>query len=817
MAGATGDVEQRSAILLERGEELLGVLEAAAWPMWLASLDGQCIHFNDAWLNLTGRTLEQERGSGWLDGVHPGDRERVRDVFVESVAAQRNLLCRYRVRCADGEYRWVEDQGRPIRDRCGDAIGYAGSVQDLSAQWRRDEAVRELEKRSHVHSSQFEALFDAVPVIVWIAHDVEGRWITGNQASREFLQLPEGANPSLTAAEAARPAHYRVIHQGREVTGADLPVQKVANSGRAMRNCEMIVEFADGRRSHLRGNIEPLRDRAGDPQGAIGAFADISDLVNTREELIRREKRFRETVANSLAGFFLIDSQGRFADVNQAWLDIHGYERREDVVGRHFSLIALPHTGPMLEACFKRVLSGESLRAVDNEIVRPNDGQRRHLAFSARPTFVDGQLVEIDGFVIDITERKLSERALRDAHDLLEQRVAERTEALAAANEELLRSNNELLRIRSLLENISEMLPGMVFLQDESTGGLIYTNRGFRGFFLRGDQPDGNRIIHSRIASDDLMVLDRLYQRLKTPSEVPATVEAELRARDHDGTERRMLFCLTRFGDGRDGKREILGVIVDVTDSRLAELATRRGERLVALGTFTAGVAHEINNPLGTILLHADLIEDEVARLAAGPTVAESLGEIKQAATRCAGIVKRVLEFSRPKTTTLESCQLSEVMEFVVKMTSHLAGNSGVELCIEEPERPPPVRANRAEIEQVLINLVHNAIQARSSRIVLRGELTPERDRVTVCIDDDGEGMTEHQVKRVTDPFYTTRLGEGGTGLGLSICERILRDHGSQLLIQSVPDLGTSMRFSLPICESDHREGANHGGQSPAG
>lgn len=775
------------------------VIDAAAWPMWLARLDGHCVHFNDGWLEMTGRTLQQELGWGWLENVHPDDQFRIKQTFIRAIEHFDHYLCRYRIRHHGKGYRWIEDSGRPVRSRDGTIVGYAGSAVDLSDQWQRAEQIENLARRSQRSAGEFEALIDAIPAIIWIAHDPKAKWITGNQAARDFLRLPRSVNHSLTPSSGKGHTHFEVFHDGSKLEADDLPIQKVAQTGIPIRNFEETIVFSDGSQYVMRGNVEPLVDSNGNRYGAVAAYVDLTDLKRTEELLRKSRQRLNQTIQDSMAGYFRLDSSGCYHEVNPAWLAMHGWDDADQVLGRHFSINHNTNTLDAMTALVHRLLSGQSVQGLEIAACA-REGRTLFQTLSARPLQEKGRFSGIEGFVVDITASKEAEEALRQAHQLLEQRVADRTAQLQQANQKLQRTNQELNRTRHLLESMSHMLPGMVYLQNLGAGAILYANRDFQTFFLQDGRDYRHETIRDRVIPEDQPVFDQLFHRLRNlPADSTERCQAEVRARGDDEQEYRLHFSLGLFQADSESEQEILGVVLDVTDTRLAELATHRSDRLVALGTFTAGIAHELNNPLGTILMHIELMKQTGITEQSDAELYESVKTIGESVRRCSDIVKQVLDFSIARNETLEPLPSDEIVRFVTKVTKHVAQIAGATVQSDIPTDLPPVVGRRSQIEQVLINLIKNAIEAKATLITI--DLRPDQSEPCLhfIIEDDGTGMTDRQLARVGDPFYTTRLDSGGTGLGLSICNRILHDHGTKLWIQSMPGKGTTIRFSLPL------------------
>lgn len=268
----------------------------------------------------------------------------------------------------------------------------------------------------------------------------------------------------------------------------------------------------------------------------------------------------------------------------------------------------------------------------------------------------------------------------------------------------------------------------------------------------------------------------------------------------------------------RDGRRVpvLLGVslleessedcicfVIDLSDRKRAEQELRRNERLASIGTLAAGVAHEINNPVGGILMAAQYAlesrDDSTA-------VERALNDIASNATRCGHIVKNVLKFAREQTSPKAPAELNQVVRHARDLVCRFAEERGSTLELVLTRGLPHVLMNQVEIEQVIINLVENAVQAGARRIILRTEAVG--DLVRVAIHDDGSGITQENGQRLFDPFYTTRYQEGGSGLGLSIAHGIVADHGGAIDLESEVGRGTTMTITLPRAGDSDGQGS---------
>ena len=250
-----------------------------------------------------------------------------------------------------------------------------------------------------------------------------------------------------------------------------------------------------------------------------------------------------------------------------------------------------------------------------------------------------------------------------------------------------------------------------------------------------------------------------------------------------------------------------------------------QAEKLSAIGQLVAGVAHELNNPLTSVIGYAQLLEDELAapgEMRPMADLAQDLRRIAQESERAARIVRNLLAFARRQTAERTPQDVADLFSRVIALRSYELRLNGVELVTDFQPGLPSVVADGSQLQQALLNLVLNAEQAMRGRAVKRLQVGARYDEagaaVELCIRDTGHGIETATLSRIFDPFFTTRDVGEGTGLGLSICYGIVRDHGGQIAVESTVDVGTVFSLLLParIDEPNSEESilVAHGEQS---
>ena len=226
---------------------------------------------------------------------------------------------------------------------------------------------------------------------------------------------------------------------------------------------------------------------------------------------------------------------------------------------------------------------------------------------------------------------------------------------------------------------------------------------------------------------------------------------------------------------------------------------TRSAERLAAVGTLAAGIAHQINNPVGAILAAAQFeLSDPTGASGSGGSARSTLEAIEREALRCARIVRSVLLFARADPGRVADHDLNEIVESSRIATAQYARERGARVVVRLGHRPVAVRGNAVELEQVLVNLIRNAIESRASDAEVHVRVEDSQARAVVLVRDNGTGLSDETKKRLFEPFYTTKLREGGSGLGLSVAHGILMTHGGEVEVVSEISAGTCFRITLP-------------------
>jgi two-component system NtrC family sensor kinase len=252
----------------------------------------------------------------------------------------------------------------------------------------------------------------------------------------------------------------------------------------------------------------------------------------------------------------------------------------------------------------------------------------------------------------------------------------------------------------------------------------------------------------------------------------------------------------------------VIAIGEDITARVEANRAVARAEKLAAIGRLAAGVVHEINNPLATISACAEALESRVSggefkESAALDDLREYLGLIRSEAFRCKTITNGLLDFSHRRSSEHILVNLADVISSAIRLLSHQQRGEQVKFQIETPNDLPLVAGDAGQLQQAVIALATNAIDAMPDGGVLKICSRRNGDSVLVEVSDTGVGIPHQNITKIFEPFFTTKEIGKGTGLGLAVCYGILTEHEGSLDVQSTPGVGTTFTISLPAINSD--------------
>ncbi|HEX4773375.1 MAG TPA: PAS domain-containing protein [Bryobacteraceae bacterium] len=708
---------------------------------------GETEFFNSRIMNFFGKTLEEMRN--WAPLLHPDDRERVVQAWMQSVRTGEPFDVEHRALHKNGSYRWLTTRGLPVFDRNGRIVRWYNLITDIDDRKRAEEALRASE-------FNFRMMVESIPGMV-LTTIAAGELEFANQQMLAFLgkTLDELRDWSqyLHAEDADR---VLALYQGAIETGQDLDVEY-----RMLR--------VDGVFRWVHCRALPHRDAEGHLMRWYMLLTDIEDLKQAEETARANELKFRLTIDNIPGLAFTCSSAGELEFVNQRVEEFFG--KRLDEL-KDWSSFVHPQDRPHIVSQWGHsVKTGEVL---DQELrLLRADGSygwvhSRHVPFRD----ADDRVVRWYCLITDIDDRKRAEDALR---------ASERD-----------------------LNLIVETIPGLVWCAVPGVDEPSYINGRILNFVGKSEKDFVQSGWEYFLHPDDK---DRAVHAWNHAVTTGQLFEDRVRFRAADGNYR-WFHNTAELGRDSDGQpTRWYGLLIDIDDrvtleKDLREMQERllRAAKIATLGELSASIAHEIGQPLAAVVANGHAC---LRWLSAQPPNLAKAMEAAERVTRdgedAGEIVRRIRALFKQAPIEKYKLDLNYVIrEVLAALRTEITGRD-VFLRTDLTSEILPVDGDRVQLQQLLLNLFLNALEAMDPvhdrpRILVVRSHRHSMDEVVVEIHDSGVGL--HSPENVFETFFTTK--KGGMGMGLAICRSVVEAHDGRLWISSPDGPGTIFSFALP-------------------
>jgi two-component system, cell cycle sensor histidine kinase and response regulator CckA len=518
---------------------------------------------------------------------------------------------------------------------------------------------------------------------------------------------------------------------------------------------------------------------------------DIAEqtVVERTGELHTQESRFRNFVDNSPAGYFFVDCKGLFQYVNAAWLSMHGYETAEEVVGKHFSLTQVDIDIEKAQQVFEQLLEGKPIPA--GEFSRKNkDGSIGYHLFTIHPVDADGDVIGLEGFLLDTTERKRVEQQLIMQTSLLQSTLDSTTDGVLVTD---LQNNNIIYNTQFL----------QMWHFEEENGIATLNNELFENALTQLVDPEKIRIKvaylfeHPEENSFDVMHFKdgRIFERYSQPQ----IMEGEIVGR------------IWSFRDVTERER-------NETERLQIENQLQQAQRMESIGRLAGGVAHDFNNILAGILGYAEILSDDYPDIESDAGNAVSM--IITGVERASDLTQQLLGFARGGKYSPLPLNVHDLLQKSVNVSEKIfEKNIAIQFSFNADECVS--EADENQLHQVFANLLINAkdsmpkggsLTITTDTVWLDQAALPEYQNVQegrylkVSLRDTGFGIAEDQLPHIFEPFYTTKAPGEGTGLGLAMVYGIVKHHHGFIFCESKLNVGTTFTILLPTTQKPVRE-----------
>jgi diguanylate cyclase (GGDEF)-like protein/PAS domain S-box-containing protein len=351
--------QKRAEAELEAKEELYrSVTDTGQALIWLAGPDGGCYYFNKPWLAFTGRTLEQESGNGWAEGVHADDLATCLEIYVKAFNRHENFSMIYRLRRHDGEYRSILDDGAPRFDGGGNFAGYVGHCLDITEHKRAEDELKRSEEALKLQNGLFSTLLDTLHVGVFMVEAPSGKPLVANHAALKLLGrgiLPDASRHNLSEV-------YKAYRNGtREPYPPDEMPILLAMKGETSHRNDMLIERPDGSTSLLEVFGSPVIDDTGRIWASLASFSDITERRRMEDRV--RELAFQDVLTGLPNRRLLNDRLSQVMSANKRsghhgavlFLDLDNFKPLNDTHGHGVGDLLLIQAAERLKSCVREM------------------------------------------------------------------------------------------------------------------------------------------------------------------------------------------------------------------------------------------------------------------------------------------------------------------------------------------------------------------------------------------------------------------------------------------------------------------------------
>jgi PAS domain S-box-containing protein len=723
---------------LEEREQLLKtVANGIPLPIVIARISQPEVLFaNELATEVFGLRIGHQRDAIRGAYLDLGDRKRLIETLFREGRVDRFEV---ELRRADGTTMWAILSARAIM--IGGQLAMLVTVTDISD---RKAAQVELEEREE----RFRAIAEGVPLSVLISRTEPSEILFANARAFETFGLVVGLE-----SEAIRAIYARAEDRSRLL-------ERLAKQGR-VDGFEVEMRARDDRTMWCLLSAREVS--FGGRPAVLTAITEVTQLKTMQQALQESEARLAAFMENAPVGMYLKDLEGRYVLLNPEMGKVLGTDI-DTMLGRTVLESPIGPCADFIPERDREVLRTGRVLVSEEHLPNP-DEYTWELVIRFPVRDADGHITHIGGFDVDITARKAMEEALK-------------------ASEQRFRA-------------FAEAHPVPLFIAHMDTARIIFAS-----------PPCADLL---RVPLDELVAGTtlRFYVDIEDRANILEQLRregfldgVEVRLRRADGSEFWAAFTsrLITF----EGQNAVVTALVDLTEPKRveSELARQRqilhqNEKMSALGSLLAGVAHELNNPLSVVVGHASLLED----FATDAAIRERALKIRTAADRCARIVRTFLAMARSKPRQRTAVQLNDTIDEALEIVAYGLRTADVEVTRNLAPDLPPVAADGDQLHQVFANLFVNAQQA------LQGVPPPRRLTVTSGFDaetvwvevaDNGPGVPADLAGRIFEPFFTTKPQGVGTGVGLSVCHGIVAAHGGEIRLEPRRQEGATFVVRLP-------------------
>jgi two-component system sensor histidine kinase VicK len=745
-------------------EQFKLMADTAPVLMWISGPDKLTYFFNTSWLHFTGRTLEQEFGNGWIEGVHPDDLSRCLQIYTTSFDARKEYATEYRLRRYDGQYRWVSGKGVPRYAANGSFAGFMGTCMDVdnlleSARMRKDYVITDRKKDEH----QLEQIINMLPACITVIRGDQLIIEATNEANLHYWKKQKHEVLGIPFLQLFPELEVPYAAQMKEVIATGKIIEVKARR----------VSFIDGsglkREAYVDYTYQPLTDEKGERNGVLIMSMDVTDTIlsqqlleKANQELMQSEARFKYFIMEAPVAIGILQGRDLIVEsANARILQVWG--KADDIVGLPLKA-ALPELRgqPFLQILDTVFRKGIPFEASEIRCMLDHDGVLQELFFN----LVYQPVKDAAGITTDI---------LVVAADVTEQVTARKQIELT---KESLRLAIEAAELGTYHINLEK-------------GELVSSVR-LKEFF--GFLPDEEMTHHDVLAQIHSDYKQAVYQMVERAISAGEKFELECPVIGRNDGAVRWVKAVGTIQYGSHSKEiYFTGVLNDITQKKLIE--QRKND-------FIAMVSHELKTPLTSISGMLQILQN-ILKQHRDPFVPAALDKSFSQLRKMNNMVSGFLNVAQ-----LESGKLKleksrfDIALLTEELIADLKMSNSTLAVIITKEPNLQVEADRYKISSVITNLLSNAVKYSPLGAEISVVCIMENNDVRVSVADQGMGISQQNINKIFERFYRIESKEtkniAGFGIGLYLCAEIIAHHNGKIGVQSQPGKGSVFWFTLP-------------------
>jgi PAS domain S-box-containing protein len=635
-----------------------------------------------------------------------------------------------------GELSFWETTANPIRDAGGKVISCLEIGRNITDRKKQEQALADELTRRRILVDQS---LDGIHLL-----DEDARVVEANQRFAEMLGYT--------------PEEVQELHTWD--WDKNFPPEKILEMGRNVDEKGLHLETKHTRKdgSVIDVDISISKITYGGQRLIFCISRDITERNRAEEALRQSEEKYRALFDSAVVGTIVIDAETtKLIVANQAAAEMLGFSSPEELVGLDALTNIPPEDKEGISELMVKDLFEQDLRKTREFRVTTKDGREIWISANASRIIHEGKLAGLISFT-DITERKRAEEALRLAAQEWSRTFDSISDAISIHDKDF-----RILRANKAFADL--------FRKDFNEIINIYCYELHKGKEPRSGCPHQHTLTTGKPASTEFYE-SHLGKYLVESTSPIFNEQGEVVATVH----------ITR----------------DITEQKRQNERLMMTDRLASLGEMAAGTAHELNNPLTSIIGFSQLLmEKEVP-----DDIRDDLKLIHSEAQRAANVTKDLLTFARKHAPMKQPNQINSIIEDVLQLRAHVQKNRGIEIERHLAPDLPEIMVDYFQMQQVFLNIIINA-EYFMTEAHKKGTLTittkKQNNSMMISFADDGPGISSENLTRIFDPFFTTKEAGKGTGLGLSICHGIVIEHGGQIYVRSQLGKGTTIFVELPI------------------